>query len=168
MGLPSSILHVVLPIVYRSYLLRYLRLLTPVVYVALLPVREVSTAAVLTSVWIHHHPILWPIHHLLLLLRYIFGQVEAYGHDTCEDEDGAEVVEERLSKSAGPGLVDVGIKAVGCYEADFYYRAEEEWKGDKCDQEYSHLGMRSAEVSAMTGEASLPASVCHFSPSMSA
>lgn len=126
----------VLPIVYRSYLLRYLGLLIPVLYMVLMPVREVSTAAVLTSVWIHHHhPGLWPIHQLLLLLRYIFGQVEAYDHDTCEDEDGAEVVEKHLSKSAGPGLVDVEVKAIGCYEADFYYRAKEERKGDKCDQE---------------------------------
>lgn len=148
MGLPSTILHIVLPIVYRSRLLRYLGLLMPVV--ALLPVRVIGTAAVLISVWTHCHSTLWPIHQLLRL-RCIFGQVEAYGHDACEDEDRAEVVEEHLSESAGRRLVPVEVKDVGCDEADFYYRAEEERKGDQCDQEYCHLKMPSAEVSEMVG-----------------
>ena len=148
MGLPSAVLHAILPIVYWSRLLRHLGLLIPVLYMALMPGREVSTAAVLASIRIHHHSRLGPIHYWVLR-RHIFGQVKAYGHDACEDENGAEVVEERLSDRAGLGLFPVEVQTVGCHEADFYYRAEEERKGDKCYQEYSHLGMSLAEVSGI-------------------
>ena len=139
MGLSSAVLHVVLPIVYWSRLVRRLGLLIPVLNVTLMPTCKVSTAAVLASVRIHHHPILWPIHYLILLRR-IFGQVKGYCDDAGEYEYGAEVVEEGFGESTGQGLFVVEVKAVGCYETDFYYGAEEERKGDKCDQEYAHLG----------------------------
>ena len=170
MGLPCAVLQIILlPIVYWSRLVRRLGLLIPVLDMAsLVPVREVSAAAVLASVRIHHHSRLGPIHYLLLRRR-IFGQVKAYGHDACEDEDGAEVVEERLGDRAGLGLFDVEVQTVGCREADFYGRAEEERKGDKCHQKYSHLRMSLAQVSEIAGgEDFLPASACHPALSLSA